>query len=1097
MKRTILAWVLAMSMTVTLLPATIFAENADMVDTVDAVSDSVKAATDEAELEAATVVSIGGTELVSGKYYRAANRGDAVSTGVLEIEEAKKGESYLYYEAGVLTVEGQVYIETETDHALTIGGGMLTITGENARGLSLDSESGSAIYNSTGTKQCLVKTEGYSGNITLEGGGSEVVSNVGLDLSTTGTIFMKATGETGGIVRSTVSGDNVHLSADLIFVIMDSTTDYMFTNSGTVSMIQTREDWSFSIEGKTSGLLFGNQKSIYLEANGDITIENLAGGAGKDLTAESAKGSIYLALNSSNAAITGDINLTAKENIVISNDAGSVTSASGSLTVLAETGSISVTGINTSGAVVDVTSNLTAKKDINITNEVGTESINTQKENTFTTDGFVVLENGEGISVSKDGVNTLDIGIFGGEITDGESLDFRTGAPTEKTYYTIGSGFLVYTPATEENNSAKILLHEVNAYPYTLVLPNTKVTVNLDGYNVLQTPWENVTDMTICSSEEAKLEVNCDFILSEDAAVQIESGNLEITKMGTLEILSVSSLAVKEGARITNNSFVYVPSGTSKDAMAALGLTGTGFVGVKNAEGTAVEKYCDNTGTDLGTVVIDKVSLTDTEVTAEENLGYTWLKSGSKEKPLWTLTLDGVIFRDELYVRYTVDNMRIVTTKDSQILGDIFIYPTVEFAGEGTLTTGHIYGFDVTVSGTLKVEADENICALSCSRLKIEETGMLEVSGGYGIHLGGLCAQGFSFARGGKVVIDAAEQAFFITDDLSGVTIEEMWDVPESCMPEGYTFAYMEVEEEEGMIPLYYYEYVLTQKDEEGKSIVAKKLVLEDNHSHTTVIDEAVEATCTQEGKTMGSHCGICGAVLKAQETIEKKAHTPVVDAAVEPTYTQEGKTEGSHCLICGEILKAQEIIGVKVQSEEPKITEIKDITLAEESYTYNGKVKTPAVVVKDNAGKVLQENTDYILSYSADRKNVGVYSVTVNLQGNYSGSKTLSFTIVPKGTSISKVTAAKKGFAVKWKKQKKQTTGYEISYSTNRKFTGKNAKIKTVKKNDKNKIAIKNLKAKKKYYVRIRTYKTVKTESGNVKLYSDWSKAKKVVTKR
>ena len=83
-------------------------------------------------------------------------------------------------------------------------------------------------------------------------------------------------------------------------------------------------------------------------------------------------------------------------------------------------------------------------------------------------------------------------------------------------------------------------------------------------------------------------------------------------------------------------------------------------------------------------------------------------------------------------------------------------------------------------------------------------------------------------------------------------------------------------------------------------------------HVHTEVIDPAVEATCTQTGKTKGSHCSVCGEVIKAQQTIPMKDHTPVTDAAVEATCTQTGKTEGSHCSVCGKVIKAQEIIPVK-----------------------------------------------------------------------------------------------------------------------------------------------------------------------------------------
>ena len=123
---------------------------------------------------------------------------------------------------------------------------------------------------------------------------------------------------------------------------------------------------------------------------------------------------------------------------------------------------------------------------------------------------------------------------------------------------------------------------------------------------------------------------------------------------------------------------------------------------------------------------------------------------------------------------------------------------------------------------------------------------------------------------------------------------------------------------------------------------------------HTEVKDAAVEATCTSTGKTEGSHCSVCGTVIKAQTEIAKKAHTygswkvvksvtctvdgskersctecgkketqaiaetghtEVKDAAVEATCTSTGKTEGSHCSVCGTVIKAQTEIAKKAHT--------------------------------------------------------------------------------------------------------------------------------------------------------------------------------------
>lgn len=157
--------------------------------------------------------------------------------------------------------------------------------------------------------------------------------------------------------------------------------------------------------------------------------------------------------------------------------------------------------------------------------------------------------------------------------------------------------------------------------------------------------------------------------------------------------------------------------------------------------------------------------------------------------------------------------------------------------------------------------------------------------------------------------------------------------------------------------------------------------------------------------------------------------------------------------------------------------------------YTYNGKVRKPSVAVK--AGEKTFSASEFAVKYSGGRKNVGKYSVTVTMKGKYTGRKTVTFRINPKGTAVQKLTKGRKQMKVTWKAQKTQVSGYRIQYSTSSKFK-KDTHIKTVKSYKTKSLKIKKLKAKKKYYVRIQTYKTV----GGIKYYSGWSKAKSVKTK-
>ena len=98
--------------------------------------------------------------------------------------------------------------------------------------------------------------------------------------------------------------------------------------------------------------------------------------------------------------------------------------------------------------------------------------------------------------------------------------------------------------------------------------------------------------------------------------------------------------------------------------------------------------------------------------------------------------------------------------------------------------------------------------------------------------------------------------------------------------------------------------------------------------------------------------------------------------------------------------------------------------------------------------------------------------------------------TAKPKKTSIKKLSKGKKKFTVTWAKVS-GVKGYQIQYSSDKKFK-KNNKSVTVTKQKTTKATVKKLKSKKKYYVRVRTYKTINGK----KIYSSWSKVKSVKTK-
>lgn len=156
---------------------------------------------------------------------------------------------------------------------------------------------------------------------------------------------------------------------------------------------------------------------------------------------------------------------------------------------------------------------------------------------------------------------------------------------------------------------------------------------------------------------------------------------------------------------------------------------------------------------------------------------------------------------------------------------------------------------------------------------------------------------------------------------------------------------------------------------------------------------------------------------------------------------------------------------------------------------TYTGKALYPVVTIK-HGKTTLKKGTDYTLKY-ANNKNVGTGKVTIAFKGNYSGAKAVTFKINPPKTSLTKTSVRKKEFTVYWKKQAKQTTGYQIQYSTNSQFKKGNKAV-TVSKTGTTSKKITGLKRKTTYYVRIRTFKKI----GKTTFYSGWSAAKKAKTK-
>ena len=335
----------------------------------------------------------------------------------------------------------------------------------------------------------------------------------------------------------------------------------------------------------------------------------------------------------------------------------------------------------------------------------------------------------------------------------------------------------------------------------------------------------------------------------------------------------------------------------------------------------------------------------------------------------------------------------------------------------------------------------------------------------------------------------------------------------------------------------------------ESKSLSAK--------GHTAVTDKGYPATCTTAGKTDGSHCSVCNTVIKVQTVINATGHKSsgwIVDKTA--SIGVKG-SKHKECTVCKKVLETAEIpalsrISISKASvtlsnstyaydgkaKKPGVTvklngkTLKNGTDYAVSYSNNTKVGTAKVTItgkgnytgsvsktysiKNNFkkatvsgistkaftgnnitqsitvkcnGKTLKNGTDYTVSYS-NNKNIGTATVKITGKGSYTGTITKTFKINPAKQEIQKLTAKSKAFFVDWA-QKGSATGYEIQYATNSKFT--RAKKVTITNNKTDKTTVSKLSGKKKYYVRVRSYTTVK----GTKYYGAWSASKSVTTKK
>ncbi len=204
--------------------------------------------------------------------------------------------------------------------------------------------------------------------------------------------------------------------------------------------------------------------------------------------------------------------------------------------------------------------------------------------------------------------------------------------------------------------------------------------------------------------------------------------------------------------------------------------------------------------------------------------------------------------------------------------------------------------------------------------------------------------------------------------------------------------------------------------------------------------------------------CTVCGKVVKKQ-TLPKKALTAV------KTLKCKARTA-----------RAQKFVWSAVRGAQGYQIQISNAAGNKWGKVYNAKAKRAFVFKK-------------LAAASNYKFRVRAYAKGTDGKYNYGKWTKIASPTLPAGTAIVKLIAAKNAFAAKWKAGSK-ANGYQIQYSRSAKFT--KAKVLTVKNPKKLSASIDKLGAKKKYYVRIRTYKTFAKKN----YFSSWSKTYKVKTK-
>lgn len=497
--------------------------------------------------EEAATVTIGSTELESGKYYvpatvPAENGAPAYIRMVDTRNEEPTTGSYLEYKDGILTVHGSVELNCMAS-AVTVNGGALMITGNDESSLSVASSGMSPLYS---TETSTITLAGDF-DFTLNSSSAPAVALNDGTLTT-------AEGYTG----------------DIVFT--NSSTSPVVSGASAVNL-NTAGDISFSKSSNSSPAIVSSALTLYAD---HITIEG--GAISSQRIGMVAQKDVLMTANTPASMLNNMTDIAAGGNVTLKNEGGMLVSSGlrlirlngvgkgGTVLLQGGTASIPLTSASSENFTISDYAEVTIRNnDVN-----GNLLPNPASVPTVTNyDKLVLISNNKRIT-TENGKTTTEYCSL--------PTDFTT-LPTEPAVYPAGEGTAEFTPATEEGGIPTLTLK--NATAGNIKLGGNSLNIVVEGENTIGQ----------VEASNAKVNVTGDGSLKAATLRAGTNGELIVDIKGTLELIYSSGAMTNSKAEISAKSIkLKGPYGFQQTATVPVSLTATDgdieFDGINNSSFT-------------------------------------------------------------------------------------------------------------------------------------------------------------------------------------------------------------------------------------------------------------------------------------------------------------------------------------------------------------------------------------------------------------------------------------------------------------------------------------------------------------------------------